>query len=149
MVDRIHNHGASEQSADNAPVDIIALREGVCHTDHTLFREDPVIVKRPVRPHGCERQKSCPAEMSALQIFDQIFGCRLVICHNILQSSAEGCLDGRLVIFLRPDEVCHDTMNAGISVAQLHDLPDTVGITLIIFRHGAHGFQSGGFPVPG
>ena len=76
-----------------------------------------------------------------------MLGSLLIVCNNVLDTSAKSCLDGNLVLLIYLDQICHNALNPRHPVFLLHNTADTVSISVITLGNILQRFQPGSLAV--
>ena len=93
--------------------------------------------------HTGQRQKCSTTIPVLFQIFNHLTGGILIVRYNILDTSAQCCLNGGLIRFFHFDQICDNTVNSRCICLTLHDPADAVAISVIALRDITQRFQTG------
>ena len=149
MINLIHNNGSPQQSPDNTAVNRVTADQFVRFAQNTGFPQNRRISESLFFPHGRQGKEGGSPVVPLFQVINQIFGCILIVCDNILEAAAERGFDGRLVFLIGLDQIRNHAMNPRIVFLLLHDLFDAVSVPLVPLGDIAERFQSGGLSVKG
>ena len=151
MVDGINDDGFAKETADYALIDFIAGDERVGDAEDSILPKNRLDILREggVVSHGSQRKEGGSSKVTAFQVFNQVFRSALVVCHNILESTAKCGFNGSLVFFVGLDQIRYDAVNAGIAVFLLHHALDAVAVSLVPFGNVPERFETGSLSVIG
>ena len=147
VVNMVHHQGSAQQVIGKPFIFRIHSHQLTGNPDDARLFQGRGIGKGLFIFHAGKGQERGTAIFVPFQEGDQFLGCALIVCNYVLDTAAQGSLDGCLIILLDFDQIRHNTPDARDIFLLLHDTADAVAVSVVALRDVLQGFQAGSLPV--
>ena len=147
MINMIHHQGPSQKIHRKPLVLRSHLYQITGNPDNPRLFQDLRIIQRLFIVHTGKRQECSSSVFILLQKTDQLLGCLLIVCDNILDTASQSRLNGCLIFLFYFKNICHNAPDTRHPFFLFHDPADTVAVSVITFCNIPQGFQPGCLPV--
>ena len=117
------------------------MNESIGKPDHTLLVQGFRIPDAAPRFHAGERKKCGAAELILLQKCNHPLCSVLIVCYDILDTSAKSCLDRDLVFLIYLDNISDYSDQAFFFLLVRHHFSDTVSVPVVALGNIFERFQ--------
>ena len=132
----LHHHGAAQQILENAVIPGV-IRHQLGGDAHKAVFLVQARLPEHIAPDGAHGQERGASRVPALQEGDGLLGVGVPVHHDVLQSRAQGDLQGHGVLGVGGHKACHGAVNPGQSapVRRLHHALHRPGEALVVLLH--------------